>query len=549
MNTYKDSPDLQEKPRSGLCEPNLINEAIQKAGAIAPAFSFVPPPARWDAFLPLSPEQRDRAYSLVKASKSPTKEIERVNTKKLAFKKESALLQERHAHMLETGEISPNPIREFERHPERVGHKAPGIQCIVEQRKWAGEYRIRNQVETTVGQRPPEQSGPRLSQYLSDNGFRSLTESAAYMQMERGGYTTFVTLTVSDEKRADLKAGKTTIQREASRCFDAWNKMYQRGLKREGIPGNDDTLDYLWVVEVPDNARGEANPHIHVLMRWSVPYEKFDGWAKRLERAWGMGFAKLEKMKSSKGAGAYIAKAVGYLCKAQGKSDQGEVRGNRYGISESARAPGWEVLTKMQMDCMGQLISDVYDHLTFKHGQDYKDRKKLNWELDEARRAAKAARKASGKGKPPAWMTGTIKILEARQKAVRERLDALPLRANRYQVILKSDKAYEEFMAWACNPKFNQDIAPWLPEKPEGVAYSPGAYPKPRDGLYFVQLRNKFQENKRKRWAVTDDVCAHMVEQELAMRDDSLDAYSDYDAWASQQPGSTEAALAIEFCQ
>ncbi|PCH49409.1 MAG: hypothetical protein COC20_07900 [Cellvibrionales bacterium] len=44
---------------------------------------------------------------------------------------------------------------------------------------------------------------------------------------------------------ADLLAGKTSIQKEASRCFDAWSKMYQRGLKREGILGNDDSFVYL----------------------------------------------------------------------------------------------------------------------------------------------------------------------------------------------------------------------------------------------------------------------------------------------------------------
>ena len=128
-------------------------------------------------------------------------------------------------------------------------------------------------------------------------------------------------------------------------------------------------------------------------------------------------------------------------------------------------------------------------------------------------------------------MTGKIKVLEARQKAVRERLDALPLRANRYQVILKGSKAYEIFMAWACNPNFRQGIAPWLPEKPEGVAFNPGAYPKKRDSLYFVQLRKQFQEHKWKREAVSDEVCAQMVEQTLAMKADALNSY---DSWAAQ---------------
>lgn len=539
MSTHKAHPNITGKPGSGLCEPGLIHQAIQKAEATAPAFAFIPPPPRWNSILPLSPEQRERAYSLVKAPKSRTKESEATAAAKLAFEVDEAFLLGRRHRMEQTGEIFTNPVEPYQHPPERVGHKAPGTMCIIEKRSWADEIRIRTQVETTVGQQPPEQCGPRTSQWLSERGLRTITDSAAYLATVREGYTTFATLTFDDEKRAALAAGTTTIQRELTRCMSAWGKMYSRGLKRQGIPGNSNDFDYLWVVEVPNNSDGEPNPHIHLLMRWRVPHEHFAAWAKRLESAWGQGFAKLEKIKSSKGAGAYISKAVGYLCKGQGMSDQGEVRGNRYGISESARAPGWETLTKTQIDCMGQLISDVYDHLTFQYGVDYRDRKRLNEARMKTKEAIKKAVKASGQRKPPAWLKKKEKAIEQRLTKVRSRLDALPLRANRYQIILKGKEAYEEFMAWASNPTYPQDRALWLPDKPEGIAFNPGAYPKPRDGLFFSRLRKTFQETKRKRWAVTDEVCAYMVEQTLSARDATLDAYDDYDTWANQQAGST----------
>ena len=87
-------------------------------------------------------------------------------------------------------------------------------------------------------------------------------------------------------------------------------------------------------------------------------------------------------------------------------------------------------------------------------------------------------------------------------------------------------------MAWAASPTYPQHLAPWLPEKPEGVAFSPGDYPKPSDSLYFVTLRKKFEEIKRKRWAVTDETCASIVEQSITSKALALDAY---DAWAGQQ--------------
>ncbi len=110
-------------------------------------------------------------------------------------------------------------------------------------------------------------------------------------------------------------------------------------------------LDYMWVAEMPENEQGEKNPHVHVMMRWQVEQPVFRAWAERLEGIWKHGFAKLERIKTPQAASNYLLKAVGYLTKG-GDSGQGIIRGNRYGISASARAPKWE--------CIGEFYSDNF---------------------------------------------------------------------------------------------------------------------------------------------------------------------------------------------
>ena len=545
----------------GLCDPNLINQAIQRAGAVVPALPVVLPAT--PGVLAISAADR---YRLVKAAKSPTKEDDvAFAAKRQFFLDRQSGAMARHEHTQKTGEIlGYQPPTEIDHQRENVAHGTPGATCIIERRKWANEYRVRTEVETTAGNEPPENSGPRITVDLSDRAIRAMADSAAYVAAVRGGYTTFTTLTFNDEQRAKLAAGETSIQRELSRCMDSWQKMYQRGMKREGIEGNgsakivrgkfsglgrsghsfkgvkaagpwssidikrDGKLDYLWVVEVPKNKDGEDNPHCHLLMRWRVPGNQFRAWAGRLEKAWGQGFAHIEKIKKGGSAGAYIAKAAGYLCKAQGKSDQGEVRGNRYGISESARAPGWETLTKTQIDCMSQLIADIYDHLSVKHGPDYRERSKLNRSRQSLLEKGKADRAKTGKKTAADWITRQRKKIESRLKKVRATLDALPVRCNQYQIILKGDDAFAEFMAWSSAPKHSEKIPYWLPVKPEGVVFNPGTYPKARQRRYFHELREKFRLSKIKRQMITDELSGAIVDQYLDFRNAALSMWQQY---------------------
>lgn len=184
------------------------------------------------------------------------------------------------------------------------------------------------------------------------------------------------------------KTLETTIGREVSRFIDAAKKMYQRGwvadhttqvdsesgqrysdLTNEKVakyvqpsdvgPTNKAAdFHYIWVAECPANEHGEPNPHVHLLLRWTVPEHLFSPWAKRLEKIWGHGFAKLERIKKPKAAGSYIIKAVGYAAKGE-NADQGLIKGNRYNIAKCSRAPAWETLASFEAGNMTAIIKEL----------------------------------------------------------------------------------------------------------------------------------------------------------------------------------------------
>lgn len=306
----------------------------------------------------------------------------------------------------------------------------------------------------------------------------------------------------------------STIQKEVSRFFDAANKMRQRGWKGqksypwgqvkcfaredsrtyengkkkhtitchgqgvqlEAKPSQVVSVDgyladkkikykrkgvsYTWVVENPLNEDGQRNPHIHILMDWRVKYSHFGCWAQRLESLWGQGFAHIEKIKDSESAGAYMAKAAGYLSKAQGEDDQGPVRGNRYGISKCARAPEWCCLGKYPMHVMGHLITDVHDYFTSSYGHVFAGRKNLNANNDSLRQQLKAA---STKDEKKGILAVRQAVGGALQK-VRNQLNELPAIASKYQLIIKSEAAFVEFMTWA-KSEYTMKESSWLPAK------------------------------------------------------------------------------------
>lgn len=364
---------------------------------------------------------------------------------------------------------------------------------VIQFRDWSDEYRIRTRVETTSGSQPPEQCGPRVTAMLTQRAARKVAESCSYVSLKKGGYRTFFTLTFDAEHRQAIEAGETSIQREVSRFMDGLQKMWRRGWKAEltaphgrkfycvdkngevmGEPGQDRELLYVWVAEAPDNSDGEPNPHVHVLINWRVRYALFPSWAKRVENLWGQGMAHIEKIKDTDAAASYMMKAAGYLCKAQGKSDQGEIRGNRYGICAAARAPEWATLTEVQLHIMGRLIADVHDHLTTKYGEQYRQRRALREKLDAAPKGSKARH-----------------MFGRQLQNVRRQLEKLPIVASKYQVLLKGRDAFYRFMQWAQSTLPTDQHPGWMPVKGQGETWRPGET-RPRSAWYSEFKRRHY---------------------------------------------------------
>lgn len=445
---------------------------------------------------------------------------------------------------------------------DRAPEGTPGAYAVIQYREWADEYRIRSRIEGTVGSPPPTQSGERVSTDLTGRAVRKIAESCHYVAKCQGGYKTFLTLTFNNLQRSRLnldhvggpfsmlgnqdvswlagpnyshqchtdnaKRVSTTIQREVSRFTDAAQKLWSRGWKAQfnvhgrryhcaesngdvmGQPGQASPLLYLWVVEVPpvvDPDTGEIlgdNPHVHMLLNWRVPFRMFPSWAKRIESLWGQGFAHLERIKESNAAGAYMMKAAGYMSKAAGVADQGQVRGNRYGMSAEARAPGWVTLEEKQLHIMGALIADVNQHLTEKYEEQYQERRMLKIKLDNVPKEKKSWRRSIGK----------------RLEKVRRDLEQrCPVVASKYQLIIKGKEAFTEFMHWAWSPGHWQAPIEWLPEKGPGEAWRPGTRPD-------TQWYNQFK--KRHYWRRACRAAAR-----LAWTDwDWAQARDDYEIWA-----------------
>lgn len=337
-------------------------------------------------------------------------------------------------------------------------------------RDWSGESKIRVMAQGSLSEPPPQQAGERKTSQLSQKGASKILDSGAYVSAIRGGFTTFLTLTFDANARERILSQESTIGKEVSRFFDAASKMYQRGWQCDNdllitkndfqcvgasaiVPPANDSLDYLWVAEMPDNKNGEANPHCHVLLRWSVEPYLFHDWASKIERLWGQGFAKLERIKSADAASGYLLKALGYVVKGESK-EQGTFRGNRYNISKAARAPAWECLAEFEAQNMCAIINEVREKWARKdkpiravinHTKTQLERYKKAYNIQKAKKGRTQAQRNYTLGK----MQKRIAEYEKTIKDHYQQLNARGARANEYQVTFKSDELLAKFLGWA----------------------------------------------------------------------------------------------------
>lgn len=284
------------------------------------------------------------------------------------------------------------------------------------------------------------------------------------------------------------KTLETTIGREVSRFIDAAKKMYQRGwvadhttqvdsesgqkysdLTNEKVakyvqpsdvgPTNKAAdFHYIWVAECPANEHGEPNPHVHLLLRWTVPEHLFSPWAKRLEKIWGHGFAKLERIKKPKAAGSYIIKAVGYAAKGE-NADQGLIKGNRYNIAKCSRAPAWETLASFEAGNMTAIIKE----LGYKLDQWKKPIKRQIRKLQAAKaQTIKAKSIAKQQSKPEGYQNRLYqriirleKQAEKLNKTIKER-GVHVSSTNRFCITFEGEDAkqkVDDFMYWAAGAR------------------------------------------------------------------------------------------------
>jgi len=119
-----------------------------------------------------------------------------------------------------------------------------------------------------------------------------------------------------------IAGGSMVLGREMKRTLNAMQQRFRRVGFGE--------FAYIWVAENPR----DENPHVHLLTNYRVPRSEFEEFCAWVESLWGHGWVPVERIKKPESAGRYILKAVKYALKGD-SSEQGTIRGNRYGISRN----------------------------------------------------------------------------------------------------------------------------------------------------------------------------------------------------------------------
>jgi len=372
---------------------------------------------------------------------------------------------------------------------QNTNDRAPMLR--VYHREWSGEYRVSVESFTRLQKAPPIQAGERQTSHLTQSAASKIKDAGAYVATTKTGFKTFCTLTFTPEQQLNIDNGETTIGREVSRFMDGIQKKSIRGwewlppsneLKGLNEPlrieGREDKLNYIWVAENPDRKinyttpEGEVlevttgtNPHVHFLMDWSVPKELFRDWAKQIESLWGNGFAKLEKVRNPHSATGYLLKALGYMTKGGYQVDektgeiinsQGVIKGNRYGISKSARAPKWECINEFQAAHMGQIVREVGQRICME-GEAIRDR------INQAKKLAEKQKAIIAKCNHPAYKAkvpiktinerlsaafSAIKIFEGKQRELSNSTRKMDY-SNKFKITFRSVKTLYSFLEYA----------------------------------------------------------------------------------------------------
>ncbi|TKG13180.1 rolling circle replication-associated protein [Vibrio lentus] len=409
------------------------------------------------------------------------------------------------------------PLKHEKRPP--FERKLSPISLQLQKRDWSGQMRAQIVTQTPAGNAPEANSGTRYTEKLTPKSVSNMFESGAYVAQCHEGFTTFLTLTFTPAQRhaifgamdegidadgpftpveferdtGDLIPGKdglytqlpkqpfkiikpldTSIGRETSRFLDGSKKMFHRGwytedgdyvsgqFKAKPSPFGPDRekadFHYMWVAESPINEDGEPNPHVHLLLKWTVDKKHFKDWAKRLESLWGHGMAHIERIRQPKAASTYLIKAVGYAAKGN-NADQGLIKGNRYSIARVSRAPSWETLASFEADN----ITAVIRELGYKLEQWKKPLLRTISRINKQKaQTVKASSIAKQQGKPEDHLkklqSRIIRLEHAAEKTTQE-MKSRQMHAssgNRFSITFDGDEAKERmdnFLMWAAGAR------------------------------------------------------------------------------------------------
>ncbi|MFA0095638.1 hypothetical protein AB4406_11050 [Vibrio splendidus] len=409
------------------------------------------------------------------------------------------------------------PLKHEKRPP--FERKLSPISLQLQKRDWSGQMRAQIVTQTPAGNAPEANSGTRYTEKLTPKSVSNMFESGAYVAQCHEGFTTFLTLTFTPAQRhaifgamdegidadgpftpvkferntGDLIPGKdglytrlpkqpfkiikpldTSIGRETSRFLDGSKKMFHRGwytedgdyvsgqFKAKPSPFGPDRekadFHYMWVAESPMNEDGEPNPHVHLLLKWTVDKKHFKDWAKRLESLWGHGMAHIERIRQPKAASTYLIKAVGYAAKGN-NADQGLIKGNRYSIARVSRAPSWETLASFEADNITAVICE----LGYKLEQWKKPLLRTISRINKQKaQTVKASSIAKQQGKPEDHLkklqSRIIRLEHAAKKTTQE-MKSRQMHAssgNRFSITFDGDEAKERmdsFLMWAAGAR------------------------------------------------------------------------------------------------
>lgn len=393
------------------------------------------------------------------------------------------------------------------------------VSLQLQKRDWSGQFRAQVVTQTPAGNAPAANVGTRYTEKLTPKSVSNMFESGAYVAQCHEGFTTFITLTFTPAQRhaifgsmdegidADgpytpvvferdlgdivygndgpftqlpkrpfkiIKPLDTSIGRETSRFLDGSKKMFHRGWYTEDgdyVPGQFKAkksefgpdrekadFHYMWVAESPMNEDGEPNPHVHLLLKWTVEKEHFKDWAKRLESLWGHGMAHIERIKQPKAASSYLIKAVGYAAKGE-NADQGLIKGNRYSIARVSRAPNWETLASFDADNITAVIRELGYKLEQWKKPLLRSVSRINKQKAQTIKASSIARKQGKSETDIKKLQSRIIRLEHAAKKMNQDMKSKQMHAssgNRFSITFDGDEAKErmdKFLLWAAGAR------------------------------------------------------------------------------------------------